>query len=44
MITHMSNEMMEKKSITVDCTGPDGNAFGLLMMLTWQRSCFVYIN
>ena len=32
MITHMSNEMMEKKSITVDCTGPDGNAFGLLAL------------
>ena len=30
--THMSDEMMEKKSMTVDCSGPDGNAFGLLAL------------
>ena len=30
--THMSDEMMKKKGITVDCNGPDGNAFGLLAL------------
>ena len=30
--THMSDEMMEKKSMTVDCSGPDGNAFGLFAL------------
>ena len=32
MVTHMSDEMLEKKSITVDCSGPDGNAYGLLAL------------
>ena len=32
MITHMSDEMMKKKGITVDCSGPDGNAYGLLAL------------
>ena len=31
-ITCKSEEMMEKKSMTVDCSGPDGNAFGLLAL------------
>ena len=31
-ITCKSEEMMEKKSMTVDWSGPDGNAFGLLAL------------
>jgi len=31
-ITCKSEEMIEKKSMTVDCSGPDGNAFGLLAL------------
>ena len=32
MITCWSDEMLEKKGITVDCNGPDGNAYGLLAL------------
>ena len=32
MITCWSESMLEKKGITVDCNGKDGNAFGLLAM------------
>ena len=31
-ITCWSEEMLEKKHLTVDCSGPDGNAFGLLAL------------
>ena len=31
-ITCKSKEMMEKKHLTVDCSGTDGNAFGLLAL------------
>jgi len=32
MITCWSEEMLEKKGITIDCSSPDGNAFGLLAL------------
>ena len=32
MVTCWSEEMLEKKGITIDCSGPDGNAFGLLAL------------
>ena len=51
MVTHMSDEMLEKKSITVDCSGPDGNAFGLLALaedigrqMGWDDSCLLYTS
>ena len=42
MITCWSDEMLEKKGITVDCNGPDGNAYGLLALA--ENLCLLYTS